>query len=232
MTPWEHSGLTAAFDAALSMFRYRTWPQAYSECDLPKEIKESMPMWQDGLVVWRMLREFYAAYINLYYESDSDVTSDPAIRQYWTFRTTPQYTKGLPPLSKEAFIDQITDAVFWVCAYHELVGGAIEFVMDPSGLFFQVRHGQNMADKQHMIQALALTASTGSPMPKLSGDWSYLLDLGPDAKNNHFTEARKLFDTFQARMREVSAEIEDKNKKRPQAFSAFNPMTFECSVSL
>ncbi|CAK0825318.1 unnamed protein product [Prorocentrum cordatum] len=154
MTPWKHEGLVGAFDAAFSSFRYRTWPQTYEESDLPEDLKATMPMFEDGLAVWRMFREWHAAYINLYYEGDLEVLADPEIQQYWTFRCSPQYKKGLPPLSKDALIDQVTHTVFWTCAFHEFVGSAVEFCTDPSGLFFQVRPGQNMADMQHMMQAV------------------------------------------------------------------------------
>lgn len=233
MTPWNHEGLVRAFNAAFASFRYRTWPQAYEESDMPEDLKAAMPMFEDGLTVWRMLREWHAAYINLYYEGDLEVLADPEIQQYWTFRCSPQYKEGLPPLSRDALIDQVTHTVFWTCAFHEFVGGAVEFCTDPSGLFFQVRPGQDMADMQHMMQALSLTASTGCPMPKLSGDWSYLLDLGSSSgTRSRFEEARELHGAFRRRMHEVSAEIAERNKRRPQSFSCFDPLTFECSVSL
>ncbi|CAK0892429.1 unnamed protein product [Prorocentrum cordatum] len=233
MTPWEHDGLVGALEAGFSSFRYRTWPQAYDECDMPEDLKATMPMWEDGLAVWKMLREWHAAYIDLYYDTELHVLADPEIQQYWTFRTTPQYTRGLPPLSKEALIDQVTHSVFWACAFHEFVGGAVEYVTDPGGLFLQVRPGQTMADMQHMVQAQSLTAATGSPMPKLSGDWSYLLDLGHSAGTNKlFERVRVLHGGLARRMREVSAEIAERNTRRPQSFSAFDPLTFECSVSL
>jgi len=232
ISPFTYDGMTFLFEAAHEQYRFRTWPQLFEEFDLPEEVKRSLPIFEDGLPVWNALHEFYAAYLDLYYASDAAVQADQELQAYWKFQSVPQYAKGLPPLSKAALADQLAQAVFDITAYHEFVGHVIGVLSDPRGCFMQVRPGLDMADKQHLIQVLSLAASTGSPMPRFLDDWSWLLDLGHLAPQNHFKEAKALWDRLRARLTEVSAEIKQRNLGRPRPFCQFDPEYFECSVSL
>mmetsp|Transcript_48852 Transcript_48852/g.91421 ORF Transcript_48852/g.91421 Transcript_48852/m.91421 type:complete len:296 (+) Transcript_48852:2-889(+) len=232
MSGFSYEGLGTVFNTALEIYKYQTWPEVYEACDLPEEVKDKMPMFEDGLPFWKILHEFYTGYVDLYYESDEAVLADTEIVAYWRFQCGPQYSRGLPALSKAALVDQMTHAVFTVTGYHEFVGNVIGYVSDPLGGFLQVRPELNMADKQHMIQALSLAASTGSPMPRFIDDWSYLLDLGRAAKVNRYEEAMVLFKKMQDALKELSKTNKQRNETRPQAFRHFDPEFMESSVSL
>jgi len=70
MTSFTYEGMMTIFKAGVDTFRHRTWPQVYKECDLPPEVKDTMPMFEDGLPLWHAMHDFYAGYIDLYYESE------------------------------------------------------------------------------------------------------------------------------------------------------------------
>jgi len=232
MSSFTYEALRAGFEDALAKYEFKTWPQLFEDSDLPQELKSKMPMFEDGLPLWAALRDFFAGYVGLYYKDDQEVLADKELHAYWRFHCSPQYARALPALSKDALVNQITQAVFDITAYHEFVGTMVDFTVDPRAGAMQVRPGSTMADKQQLLQALSLTAATGSPMPRYVDDWSKILDLGPDAKVNRFPEAKVLWTRLRDRLLELSAENKTRNEGRPQAWSHFDPEYLECSVSL
>lgn len=232
MCPFTYEGLESVFKSACDQYAFKTWPQVFAELDMPEDVKGSLPIFEDGLPVWNALHEFYAGYVDLYYASDQAVQADEELQAYWRFQCVPPYAKHMLPLSKAALAEQLTQAVFDVTAFHELVGHVVGLVSDPRGCFMQMRPGANMADQQHLVQVLALAASTGSPMPRFLDDWSWLLDLGRNAPQNHFNEAKALWVKLRDRLLELSSEIQRRNAGRPQHFCQFDPQHFETSVSL
>merc|ERR1711862_994746 len=113
--------------------------QLYETTDLPAEVKDKLPIFEDGLPVFDALHKFCCAYTDLFYPTDDAVKSDAELCEYWKFKVAPQYTQGLPPLSKAALIAQMAQGIFDVTAYHDFVGGVVEYTTDPAGAFFQVR---------------------------------------------------------------------------------------------
>jgi len=232
MSCFTYEGLTAVFDHAEKAYKYQTWPQMYEASDLPVDVKDKMPMYQDGMPLWNALHEFHAKYVDLYYADDAAVQADAELKEYWKFKSAPPLARTMPQLTKKTLTEQITQAVFDVSAHHELVGSVCQYVTDPSGISLQVRKGMDMADMQQTIAACSLAASTGSPMPMLMDDWSFLLDLGSHVKVNKFGDVKILFDSLMTRLKEVSSEIQERNKTRPHQCSQFDPQFLECSVSL
>jgi len=139
----------------------------------------------------------------------------------------------LPPLTKASLAEQITQAVFDVTAYHELVGSTCQYVTDPSGMALQVRPGLEMADAQQLVNMCSLVASTGSPMPRYLDDWTRLLDLGPKSPmKNRFDDAKTLWSRLVDSLHAVSDQIALRNKTREHPCRQFDPQFLECSVSL
>ena len=61
------------------------------------------------------------------YSDDAAVQADAELVSYWKFELVPQYSVGLPALSKHALVDQMTHSAFGVTAYHEMVGQVIAY---------------------------------------------------------------------------------------------------------
>jgi len=233
MCGFTYPALKLAFQHGLNTWEFITWPHRIERLELPADVKAMLPIVQDGLALWYALHHFYGRYVSLYYASDEAMQADAQLRAYWEFRCVPQYSKGLPPLSRNALVDQITQAVFEVTAFHEFVGTVIGYSTDPAGGALNVRPDVVMADKQSFMQSLCLVSSTGRPMPLYLDDWSFLLDLGEGSVfPNKFQEAKALWQKMSDELWQLSAEVSAKNRERPQSFSAFDPQFLESSVSL
>jgi len=216
-------------------FKFETWPQRFEACDLPFERKQELPLFKFGLKVWNVLHRFYKAYVDIYYQDDRAVQIDPHLQKYWRFQCTPQLRNGLPRLSKAALADQMTHACFYVTAYHQVAGDVVQYITTPTGMFFQIREGQTMADAEMLANTMTLTASTGRQMPLLTEDWSHILDLtNGQAWSQHstFTKAKSAWQEMQDGLRQVSKECQDWNNTQKVKFTEMDPIAFECSTSI
>mmetsp|Transcript_22280 Transcript_22280/g.50957 ORF Transcript_22280/g.50957 Transcript_22280/m.50957 type:complete len:1024 (+) Transcript_22280:80-3151(+) len=232
ISSFTYPALEGVFKAAIEAFEYKTLPQQFKDMDLPDEVKSKLPMFEDGLPLWKALRDFFGKYLDLYYPSDEALLADPEVKVYWEFKSCPPYKKGLPALSKSSLADQLAQVCFDVIATHEFVGSVAGYVADPSGAFLQVRPGQDMADIQQLIQTMTLTAATGKPMPLYIDDWKRMLDLGASAKVNKFKEASVLWDSMKADLVKLGQQVDERNKTRSHPFPHYHPAYLECSVNL
>jgi len=226
---WE-DGLKTVL-AQSNNFKFETWPQRFEACDLPLEVKQELPLFKFGLKVWRVLHEFYEAYIDIYYADDEAVKNDEHLKHYWQFRCTQQYTNRLPSLSKAALVDQMTHACFYVTAYHQVAGDVVQYITTPRGMFFQFREGQTMADAEMLANTMTLTASTGRQMPMLIEEWSHILDL---SNGEASARVQRAWRKMQDGLRRISEECQHWNKTQGEKvkFTEMDPEHFECSTSI
>lgn len=219
LSGFEYASLSDVFKAGADMYKFQTWPDFVKDHPLSSEDKDKLPFFQDGLRVWKIMETFYSKYVDIYYEDDAAVQADAHLAEYWKFALVPQYTKGLPPLSKSSLAKQLAHSCFHVTAWHEFVGGLMPYVSSPDGMFYGVRMTdppQLRASRNHYVATLALTSATGGRMPGFCADWSHLL-LDANAFDWHadFKEALK------------AMPLTDDSK-----FSDFNPHLWESSVSV
>jgi hypothetical protein len=219
LSGFEYESLKKVFSTAASLYKFQTWPEFVDEHPLPAADKKELPFFQDGLKVWEIFVAFYTKYIDMYYKDDAAVRSDKHLVLYWEFGLVPQYKTCLPPLSKVALINQISHSVFYVTAWHEMVGSLMPYVSSPDGMFYGVRKTEPphvRADLHHYVGTLALTSATGGRMPAFVADWSHML-LDPEAKKWQ----KEFMDALQA------MSLTDASKYRD-----FTPTLWESSVSV
>jgi hypothetical protein len=238
MSPFPYEELQRVFATAAAEYRFQTWPEEYESFDLPNHLKDSLPIFQDGLDLWRALNRWVSGYIGIFFRTDADVQGDPGLQEYWKFSRTPLYAAALGrPLSKASLTDQITRAIFDVTAMHEFVGGVVGYTTDPAGAALQVRPGLDMAGLQQFVQVNSLVAGTGMPMPMMipSGqegdeDWLPQLLLGQASDER----VKKLHAELMRDLHAVSAAIGKRNSPgaRIHPFEKMDPLTHERSLSL
>jgi len=188
---FEHRGLAEAVDDAVKAFRYETFPQRVESRCLG-ELKNKLAWVEDGLAYWHEVREFVHCYITIYYPNSEAVLEDPEVMDFWNMVTELTPTYGLPPLDKgdqeplELLIDFLASVIFGVTGDHELYGTVMEYWTTPMGLSTKMFNetdprngmdldGQVCQDVQTYLQATAVIAATGVPMPRLIADWAHLM---------------------------------------------------------
>jgi len=169
--------------------------------------------------------------VDINYSDDEAVCCDAALVEYWKFRCAEHYTRGLPALSKETLVDQLTHGCFTVTAGHQVVGDIVQYVTIPNGMCFQVRPDHNMMDARQMTNVLSITASTGRQMPLLREDWSHLL-ASPNDNSDQRLRYKELHRQLVQDLTAVSHAVQERCKEQPVAFTELDPLAFECSVSI
>jgi hypothetical protein len=86
---------------------------------LPSSMRESLPLYKDGLEYWGITEYYVRNYINIYYSSDDETAADVELVEYWNdfARQLPGRDFGLPSLGKEGLIKQLTHSIFHVTGY-------------------------------------------------------------------------------------------------------------------
>jgi len=248
MVPFPYEELVRVLSTAAEAFKFQTWPELHEETDLDRGEKDKLPMFEDGLPLWAAFHKFCSGYVGLHYATDASVQADGELREYWKFKVATHYARGLPALSKAALVDQMTHVLFNVTAYHKLVGGVVEYSTDPAGAVMQVRPGLDMSDMEELVEVNSLVSGTGTPMPMLvpsgirgDADWLGHLDLRGAAaggQRQHAEQAyravEQLYRALMADLRAASAAVQRRNASgaREHAFSGFDPVKLERSVSL
>lgn len=51
--------------------------------DAGNVLLKDYPFAHDGLLIWNVLHEWFAAYVALYYKSDDDVADDEELQAWW-----------------------------------------------------------------------------------------------------------------------------------------------------
>jgi hypothetical protein len=144
--------------------KYQTFDDFCSEKDLPEEVAATLPLIQDGKALNAVIRKYVSHYVSAYYKDNAAVLADKDIHTYWAhYGSLPLWPSyGLPALSKETLIDQITHSIFGVTGMHELLGSIVEYLDSPGGLGCKIAPGKAEVDVQSFFQQLSLIALTGT----------------------------------------------------------------------
>lgn len=254
---FNREGYIETLRAGAEAYRVLTFPEFVKSKRLSEDVAASLPMVQDGTDVWGAFHQYFTSYVSLYYADDGEVCADRygtgcELMEYWVgWQKRGQLSDvrecyRLPPLSKAALIDHLTLHTFMSTAWHELVGSLSEYLTLLTGLPPKIRPEKEVpfkgiTDVQSYIQGNSILALTGFRMPQLLDKggqdengcpkrWKHL--LLPD---EHLESAKSLVDQLCKDLEEISDVIAQRNQERlalGQAFRAFDPQTFETSVSL
>lgn len=116
--------------------RFQTFEDFVSGEGLTAEVEEALPFVQDGRALVAVIRKYVSDYIDVFYADDAAVVDDSELQTYWAhYGPQPLWPSyRLPPLSKTALVEQITQSIFAVTGVHEFVGAIVEYLQSPAGL--------------------------------------------------------------------------------------------------
>ena len=153
---------------------------------LPESMKEIMPLYKDGLELWKIMETYIQNYIDIFYTTDNDIHSDIELVNYWNdFEThLPLKNYILGPLMRSNLVKHLTYSIFWVTANHTFVGDIQEYILDDNSVapFYE---GLKNATIQTCMLKAALISLTSAPMPHLVDDWKHIfIHSGSKEKTN------------------------------------------------
>lgn len=214
---WE--GMVSAFNTALSAWSpIRFDDELRSKGVHPDQLADPhmFPYGEEGLQYWQEVEIF----VHGLGESLVDL-KDPAVGRWWD-EIRQRYPK-LPPLHRKALHDYLCTLIFTVTAFHHHVGTVTPYVSDPRCLAGKLWKDQTMSDCQSTMQLATIACITGFELPALVDDWSHLM---PDAG------AKRAAGAFRAALARLQADVEGRNRQRPQPFRSFEPQQITTSVGI
>ena len=129
--------------------------------------------------------------------------------------------------SKDNLIKLLSQFIWTVTAYHEVVGTVVDYTEKPSGMGFRALSDESCVstDVQSYLMIAALTASTAIRMPDLVGKFKNFFGVegAPDWERN-------CWDQFQRNIQHQSRVV--RNARRATEFRSMDPSRFECAVSV
>jgi len=227
-----------------------------SKGKFPAGFLESLPMVQDGKMIWGLYSNFVRKFLAMHYRDDKSsqagraVGEDPEIVSFWAladracFGTTRSF--GLPELTFSALADYLTYSFFWATAIHALRGGPLLDMMMVHGLgghimkrqlFIKYNKNPQLTVQCYfrnmgtLISTIQATPRTPDLIPSMYEAANFYADAkAPYGENKAMAD---LYTQFARDLEAAAAEIDKSNLKRGDlAFGAFNPKVFRCSVSL
>eukprot|EP00939_MAST-03C_sp_MAST-3C-sp1_P004344 g4344.t1 len=212
------------FDEMSKNFKFRTVPDFIREIGI--DVSKSTVL-ADMERLWVVQRSYTSDFVSLHFESDDDVTSDALVVAYWNFLESEArtYSYGLPELSKEALIDQITHHMFWVTGMHKLVGNVADWLRTGARGFPTVmrENGKLEADIQYFFVASTIAGFTGMPQVNLINSWNHLYD-----SEEEVAAGKK----WQDALRELASNIDTDNQGRSFPSNYLNPRFLDSSVAI
>ena len=130
--------------------------------------------------------------------------------------------------TEDAMVNLLSQIIFTVTAYHELIGHVIDYTILPSRAGFRLtKDNPSQIDLQSYLLASIITASTSIKMPDLMKSFGNFFGVGgaPAWETTVWAD-------FQSKLGAQSKKVKAADAKRVVEFKYFDPERFECSVSV
>jgi len=106
------------------LFKFQTPRELQAKRKLGQFGKQ-MPLYQDGLPFFDVIRKYVGAFIDLHWETDEDVLADPDLRGFHTDLNDHLVNRDLPYFTtKGALADVLATYIYYVTGYHTHAGTA------------------------------------------------------------------------------------------------------------
>lgn len=179
-------------------------------------------------------REFYDLtrnFVTEWMEKAGDEASDEHALEF--YEAMKESSKGqkyeLPEYSAENMIDLMTQVMFTVTCYHELIGHLPDYACSPFANGFRVpREAPTQVDLQSWILGDFIIGSTSIPAPQLLAEFPNYIGVGSEK----FAWERDVWTRYIAKMGIQSKKVQNDDRKRDFEFKYFDPSLFECSISV
>jgi len=190
------------------------------------------PFVSQGIAYYELVEEFVREWLN---ESGDQASDTYAMEFYEGMRaSTIGQAYEIPEYSGEQdMIDVLTQAIWIVTAWHELVGYVADLNNPKTGAFARISKecDQTQVDAASFIVAELVCASTSIRMPYLMREFpNYFGSGGAPAWE------RTVWDSFVNKMGELSTVVQNQDEERISAghpeFKHMDPARFECAVSV
>lgn len=204
--------------------------EPFSDRDICPSVKElsddgKFPYIAEGSAYFDIVRTFVSNWIAEAGDEATDSFAEAFYKEVQSVSVGMKYE--LPEFSTDALVNLCAQMIFCVTAYHELVGGVVEYFRLPSRFGFRITEGATSVDVQSYLIASIVSGSTSIKMPMLMKGFPNFFGAG-GAKEWE----RDVWNTFVADLAEQENVVVENEANRDFEYRACNPRRFECSVSV
>lgn len=199
------------------------------EADATKSFSEELyPYGRDAAEFFEVISNFVSEYVDVYYKDDDAVTKDTELANFWDGLHTLEDNSAFPLLSgKPILVEVLSTYIMLVTGIHNQVGNVADYLTNPTFAAAKIRPGATRSDLQGTFQGLNIGLMTSQITPRLLNDFKHLL-----LQDEHLETTSQIFDSFQANLRKLSADLDERNEQRRFPCNAFNPKTMVAAVSI
>ncbi len=195
--------------------------------ELQKMSDEGMfPVWSEGKAYYDIAFSFVKKWL----AACGDAASDDFTKAFYELlqKQNAGQAYELPPFeSEDALAKLLTQTIFTVTAWHELVGTIVDYATAIDGAGTRLVEGTKQADPQAFLDNLIIVAATGLKMPMLAKPFGnyFSQDGAPDWE-------AKVWNSFVEDLNVQAKAVQEADAKRDVEFKYFDPSRFECSISV
>lgn len=125
-------------------------------------------------------------------------------------------------------VNLVSQIIFTVTAYHELVGHVVDYTSDINRAGFRIAEtDETTLDVQALLLTGLISASTSVRMPPLMAEYKDFFGAGGAPRYE-----RVAWDAFVSQLKAQSKKVQENDSKREVEFKYFDPARFESAVSV
>lgn len=222
-------------DYASMNYKFRLLPNFIPETMYPEANKKKddewdkiYPVYHDLNKFWDIIKKYVTNFFRINYNltvKSDNLPNDPDIKEFINEICEQLGIAGITSLSY--FIDVLSQLIAASTGIHEHVGQVSGYMIDPRFIGAKLQEGKEIQNIQTYSQILVLSVVTGLRMPGLLEDWSHIIQ-----NDQYYDENLENYRNFKRELRELSEDIDSRNKIRNYPFESFNPKYMECSTSV
>ena len=225
-----YSSMTKLFDAAyVSSNAFEPFPERNINPPLTKLVDEGkFPFVSEGIEYYQVVEDFVRDWVA---KAGEDNIMDPqGMMFYKGMREASLGQKYVIPEYQgiDDLVKVVTQIIFMVTAYHELVGNIVDYTCDINRAGFRVSNSdETTMDIQSLLIAAVISATTSVRMPPLMAEYPNFFGAGGAPAYE-----REVWNVFVDKLKAQSLKVKEADEKRDVEFKYFDPERFECSVSV
>lgn len=232
-TAFEFKGLQTIFENSFSNSNaFEPFPKVNMRPELLEMSKNGkLPYHKEGVEYYNIAEKLVKEWLGM---EEKAATDEYAQAFYNEIRQSTENQKYKLPEFKgaDSIVDVLSQFIFRVTCYHEIIGVVVQYVNDPFAYTLRLQENEDgelmvQADVQSFLLSMAIVATTGLTVPPLMDPYK-----GYMGRDGAPMWEKTVWNDFQAALDKQSKALDSAESKRTVEYLFSNPKKFESSISV